>query len=251
MVTFFDSLIAGILQGIFEWLPVSSEGVVAVFLNLFSKAADPVDLALFLHLGTLLAVLIYFRKDWIKVLALKDMVLFRFLFVSTLVSLPFGYLFYKTFDQAAVGAGLLALTGAGLLLTSFFQKRKIESDSAFWDKDKLAVFAGFLQGLSVIPGLSRSGSTIFALSLGKIPPQQILRISYMMSAPAVTASTIFLILSENSFVLSAWPALVFSFLAGFLFLRLLIEFSKKIDFSRFTLVFGILCLAGAFLEAIM
>jgi len=246
-----QAIILGFIQGVTEWLPISSEGMVAVFISLVLKGVDAVDFALFLHLGTLLAVLVYFRKDWLEVLSMKNKPLFRFLSISTLISLPFGFLFYETIGEAAVGAGLLAITGLGLLATSFFQKKRREEAGTFWSLDKLALAAGFLQGLSVIPGLSRSGSTVFALSLGKLSPQEVLRLSYMMSAPAVLASTAFLVANDASFIPFSWPALLFSFLAGLFFLRLLIGLSQRTNFSRFTLVFGLLCLAGAALEAIM
>ena len=62
----------GIIQGIFEWIPVSSEGIVALSSQFFSLNANPVNTAIFLHLGTLLAVMIYFWKDWKGILALKN-----------------------------------------------------------------------------------------------------------------------------------------------------------------------------------
>jgi len=70
--------ILGLLQGVFEWIPISSEGVVALAAKYLGAAQNPVDLALFLHAGTLLAALIYYRRDWMRILTLKDRPLIRF-----------------------------------------------------------------------------------------------------------------------------------------------------------------------------
>ena len=72
-------ILLGIIQGTFEWLPISSEGVTALTTHFLIKTFNPVDLALFLHLGTFFAVLIYFRKDWKEILTFKNPKLFRFL----------------------------------------------------------------------------------------------------------------------------------------------------------------------------
>jgi undecaprenyl-diphosphatase len=134
------------------------------------------------------------------------------------------------------------LTGLGLLLTAYFHKTEKTLQIGF---DKLAIITGFLQGLAVIPGLSRSGSTIFGLSLNKLSPSETLRISYMMSLPVVMASSIFLLISTPELILSGWIALIFSFLAGFASLHLLLNLARKINFFKFALIFGLLCIVGS------
>ncbi len=238
-------IILGILQGIFEWIPISSEGIVALAGQLSNIEFNVIDVALFAHMGTLFAALIYFRRDWLEILTLRDKKLAKFLIIATLISLAVGFFTYKTVRSMAVGAGLLFVMGFALLVTSFFQKTKRSLNLNF---DQLALVSGFLQGLSVIPGLSRSGSTIFALSLGKIAPSQILRISYIMSVPAVFASTAYLGFKNPVLVLEAWPILIFSFLTGFAALHFLIKLSEKINFSKFAFIFGILCLVGALIN---
>jgi len=241
----FSHFILGAVQGVFEWIPISSEGVVALISQFLDGAVGgwrPIDLALFLHLGTLLAVLIYFRKEWKEVITLKNKKLLRFLIIATVFSLAIGYPFYKLVQNAAVGDTLLAITGLGLLLTAYFQKKKKRLEIS---SDKLAALTGFFQGLAVIPGLSRSGATIFSLSLGKSTPAEILKISYMISLPAVLASSSYLFLENPILVFQSWPALIFSFLVGLLSLHFLITLANKINFFKFALVFGLLCLLGA------
>ena len=237
-----DYIILGIIQGIFEWIPISSEGVVALASQFLIKEINPVDLALFLHLGTFFAVLVYFRKDWLDILKFKDLVLLRFLTISTIVSGIIGFGLYYLVRDIAIGSGLLLLTGFGLLITAFFHKSK----TAFGiDFNKLPIIAGILQGLAVIPGLSRSGATIFGLSLGKLDPAQILKLSYMMSAPVVLAMAVFLSFENPVLISETWLALIFSFLTGLLTLNVLLKITEKINFFKFALIFSFICFLGA------
>ncbi len=231
----------GILQGIFEWLPISSEGVVALTSQIFKINFSPIDCALFLHLGTLFAVLIYFRRDFQRIITLKDPKLTKFLLITTLVSLAVGFPLYKAVKEVGLGRNLLFLTGFGLFLTAYFQRKQKKLEIS---ENKLAFLVGFLQGLAVIPGLSRSGATIFGLSLKQRKPSQILKISYLISAPPVGAMVGYFLITRNPSLIS-WPALITSFLMGVLSLNFLIKLSAKINFFKFALIFGILCFLGA------
>jgi len=199
--------------------------------------------ALFLHLGTLLAVLIYFRKDWKEIFLLRDKKLIYFLLIATIISLVVAWPIYRWVRSFVVGNGLLLLMGFGLLITAYFHKKNKAFEISF---NKLAAIAGFLQGLAVIPGLSRSGATIFGLSLSKQKPQSVLKLSYMMSAPIVLASSIYLLIKEPNLVSEGWISLVFSFLVGILTLHFLLSLAKKINFFKFALIFALLCFLGAF-----
>jgi len=238
----------GIIQGVFEWLPISSEGMVALVSQYLIKEINPLEVAIFLHLGTLFAVLIYFRKDWVEVFSLRNNPLLYFLIIATFVSLVVGYSLYNVIFDLAVGSSLLLLTGAGLLFTAYFHKSKRTSGMSF---RKLALIAGFLQGLAVVPGFSRSGATIFGLSLGKFNPKEVLKISYMMSAPVTLAGAGFVFFKNPSFISDGWPALVLSFLVGIVSLRFLIKLASKIDFFKFALIFAVLCFLGAIVGLII
>jgi len=235
-------IILGVIQGIFEWIPISSEGIVALVSQFFITEINPIDVALFLHFGTLFSVLVYFRKDWKEVLMLRNSRLLKFLIISTLVSLIIGYPLYRVVKNIAIGNTLLVIMGFALLLTAFFQKKKKAPKMGF---NKLALISGFLQGLAVIPGLSRSGSTIFGLSFRKIEPQNILKFSYMMSVPAIFASSAYLAFQNPSLASDGWPSLIFSFLVGLLSLHFLLNLAKRTNFFKFALLFGLLCLLGA------
>ncbi len=250
-----DFVFLGIIQGIFEWLPVSSQGIVALAGQFLNIKPDIIETALFLHLGSLFAVLIYFRKDWLEIAALKQKEFLRFLIIVTFVSLAVGYVFFNLVREMIMGAGLLALMGLGLLLTSFLQKKKRQIDPSLDSRFKIfgirinktiiAVLIGFLQGISVIPGVSRSGATIFGLSLILKSPQEILKVSYLISAPVILAASLYLAIKDPFLIYQVWPGLISSFLVGFIALKFLLNLVGKIDFSFFTLIFGLLCLLGA------
>ncbi|MCU0653043.1 MAG: undecaprenyl-diphosphate phosphatase [Candidatus Pacebacteria bacterium] len=246
MADFFIYVILGALQGIFEWIPISSEGVVALAAQSLKVGVNPVDFALFLHLGTLMAALCYYWRDWLKVFSLKDWRLIKFLAITTAISLPIGFIVYKTVESATIGVGLLLLTGACLLFTAYFQSKKT---SIRLGQTQTAIFAGVLQGIAALPGFSRSGSTIFGLSFGGLGPAQILRLSYLMSVPAVVASTGYtLIFKGESASFAAWPAIAASFIVGFLFLDILTKVSARVNFAKFALIFAGLCFVGVALE---
>lgn len=242
----FQYIILGVLQGIFEWLPISSEGVVSLVSNIFKIGVNAVDLSLFLHIGTLMAVIIYFWHDFIDLLMIKDKKFFKFFILVTIISLAVGFPVYKFARELNIGNGLLILMGFALIATAFFQKqgRKFNlSDS------QLALIVGLLQGFSAIPGLSRSGSTIFGLSLKENDPEKVLKTSFIISAPVVFASSAYLILFGDKVLFSsgAFVAIFFSFLVGLMSLKLLLGWAKKINFFWFALIFGLLCLAGGIL----
>lgn len=238
-------ILLGILQGVLEWLPVSSEGMVSLVSRFLLRGTNPVDIALFLHLGTLLAVVIYFWKDWKEVLTFGNLPFLRFLIISTTLSLIIGFPIYKIIREKAIGNSLLVIVGMGLLATSYFHKKRISFNLDFGNK--LAFLVGTLQGLAVIPGLSRSGATVFGLSLGEIKPSDVLKFSYMMSVPVVFASSIYLSLENQDLVWEALPALLSSFLSGILSLHFLLKITQKTSFFKFTFAFGVLCLFGALL----
>lgn len=234
-------ILLGILQGIFEWIPISSEGITSLLSGLLIKEINPIELAIFLHIGTLFSAIVYYRKEWIDVITFKDKKLFRFLLISTAISLTVGFPVFLLIHNITVGSVLLAITGTGLILTSILHKKKIKANIPL---SSASVITGILQGLSVIPGLSRSGTTIFGLSFSNLSPQQILKISYMMSVPVITAATIYLTI-KTPLLLQTWPALIAAFITGIISLHIIIRLSQKINFTMFTAIFGLLCYIGA------
>lgn len=238
-------LLLGVIQGITEWLPISSQGIVALTSRFMELGVNEIDIALFLHLGTMIAVLVYFRKDWISLLKLENPRLLKFLIIATIISLIIGFPIYRFVRNMVIGPLLLFITGIGLMITAWMHKMHRNKG---WRLDKMPYLVGFLQGLSAIPGFSRSGSTIFGLSFANLNSTEILKISYLMSLPVVLTSSLYLIWQEPVLIWTSWPALITSFIVGLISLRLLLKISQRISFAFWAFLFSILCFLGAFIN---
>jgi len=256
-----EAVVSGVLQGITEWLPISSEGVlVLVKTRIFhSPQGLPhlMEQALFLHLGTFLAALIYFRKDVISLLkaffrfnkAKKDQeTVLTFLIIATLMSGFLGLLLFKLLERASssfalAGKGIIVLISCLLLINAFLQikagrKRGEKKESALTTRDGFLL--GFLQGMAVLPGLSRSGLTVSGLLLNKFDSASALRVSFLMSLPIVFFGNLFLNLTDFVFTFNALLALFLSFLFGILTIGFLLRLAKKVNFGWFVLSFAAL-----------
>ncbi|MAF80199.1 UDP-diphosphatase [bacterium] len=261
-----EEVVLGAIQGIAEWLPVSSEGLIALAeINIFKKTGieDIIELALFLHLGTFLAALIYLRKDVITLIKTffsyksaeeKDRVTLKFLVISTIISGILGFGLLKLLIQLGEQIELSGkvITGAiGLLLigTAALQiKRKEEAhrkvEEINW-KDSIAL--GIAQGIAVLPGLSRSGLTIGALLLRKINDTDALRLSFLMSLPIVLAGNIILNIKSFVWSLELFVGLLFSFLFGIVTIHILLTLARKVNLGYFILIFGLIMIGAAFI----
>lgn len=254
-----ESLILGMLQGISEWLPVSSEGILFLIKNNFFQDGSLENIlkqSLFLHLGTFFAVLVYLRKDVLVLLksffsksdnSYENKKIVNFLILATLISGFIGFFFMQFLLELdylldITGKTINLIIGFLLLITAFLQ---FKSSKAGQRKSndlnyKDGILLGFMQGLAVLPGLSRSGLTVSGLLLRKFDEYYALKLSFLMSMPIVLAGNIFLNL--NSFMFS-WVSLI-GFLSAFIFglltIDILLKIAKKINFGYFVLAFGIL-----------
>ena len=262
-----EQIILGIVQGIAEWLPISSEGLIVLLVgNFFNKGIDLETIirqALFLHLGTFLAALIYFRKDVISLIRalfnyrsadLERQKTLKFLIIATLISSLFGFILLKALtgleEQLFFSAKVITLViGLLLLITAVLQ---IKANKGGYKKishleNKDGFLLGFIQGLAVLPGLSRSGLTISTLLLRKFDDVYALKLSFLMSLPVVLGGNIILNLQHGLFLIEAIWGLIFAFVFGLLTIDLLLRFAKKVNFGYFVLFFGILVIASVFI----
>lgn len=249
-MSFFEGIVLGFLQGVFEWLPVSSQGqvmaVAAGFFGFDPKAA--LGYSVLLHAGTLLAAVIFFRKEIFEFAQGKNAKTRNFILIAVgataLTAIP-AYFFLKVFLQSSFL--LLALIGLMLFVTGFIQKTRAKSSSAELSL-KNSLLLGFAQGFSVLPGVSRSGVTTAALLFEGFSPRQAFWMSFLLSIPSVFLAEIFFGLIEG-FVIdgTALVALVFSFVFGLLSINVLLRVAEKINFTLFCYAIGFFYLALAFL----
>ncbi|MBN2101551.1 MAG: undecaprenyl-diphosphate phosphatase [Candidatus Aenigmarchaeota archaeon] len=254
-----DSLIFGVLQGIFEWLPISSQGnLVLVMVGLMGMdPGNALNFAIFLHTGTLLSVIVYFREDVIRILKSlrtykrgysdENNSLLTFLIISTIITGALGFILYKSIQTVAfTGEAFLGLVGLALIITGILQKISEKGKVKFTKPNfKDSVLMGILQGLAIVPGISRSGITVSAFLLRKYEPKEALRLSFLMSIPAVLGAEIGLALMGSLPEISISEALtgvLTSFIVGLIAIHLLIKLTGKIKFWLFCILIGILAL---------
>ena len=256
-----QAIVIGILQGITEWLPVSSSGQLMLSLvELLSVTPEAAfSLAIILHIGTLFAVIVKYRRElveMIKKLSWKDN-LTRFIIVSTIVTgvvgIPAYFILksiflYGELTNAVIG-GLLILTGIVL-----YSSRKMvfgTVDLAKLGYKEMAV-AGAAQGVSILPGVSRSGTTVAAMLLMGIKQDIALKLSFIMSIPAVVGAVV-LDFAGGNFAAGVFGlteiimGIVFAFVFGYLTMDILLKISHKIRFDMFCIILGLIAVIAFFL----
>ncbi len=248
----------GILQGLVEWLPVSSEGVVAgVYALIFDAPLDEaVGFALWLHVGTVPSVLIALRRDIIDIVrevAAKPQApsrTVRFLVVATLVSGVVGLpVLLILSDISAVGGTVATgLIGCFMLFTGYLQLRRHEADNhARQDLSLIdSLLVGVAQGLSVIPGLSRSGMTVAALLSRQVDRKRVLTLSFLLSIPVSLAASIYVGIEYGLvFEANAIFAACVAFVVGLLTIKALMAAAAKMNLGWFVTAVGAVMIVGA------
>jgi undecaprenyl-diphosphatase len=195
MVTIIEALILAIIQGLTEWLPVSSSGHL-VIAQQFLGLNPPLIFDLLLHIGTLVVVIMAFRKDILnilKTLAKRDYSstegkLAFFIVVGSVPIAIVGVLFRENIEQLfsnILAVGIALLINGGVLF--FSEKRKGNKKMGTLD----SILIGIAQAAALIPGLSRSGLTVSTGLLNKIDKQTAFRYSFLLSIPAILGATLF------------------------------------------------------------
>lgn len=261
----FQQIVLGIVQGITEWIPISSEGALFFITTNFFGHVD-IELflrqALILHLGTFFAALIYFRNEVKELfLGLKNYnhadpetkKVLKFLFISTLISGVLGLAILNFLDLVNIeklpltSASLNVFLGLLLLVTGFlqFKASKAGYKKEYHLTNKDSVIQGIVQGIAALPGLSRSGLTISTFLFRNFDETTALRLSFIMSLPIVLIGNILLNFRDLAFVNGMILGILVSFVFGVLTIHLFMEFTRRVRFGYFAVAFGImLILAG-------
>jgi undecaprenyl-diphosphatase len=204
-MTLFQAFILGIVQGLTEFLPISSSGHLVLVPFLFGWELNPEQVFPFdtlVQMGTLVAVIIYFWKDLVSIViavfkGLADRKPFgtqdaRLGWLLVLATIPAGLagllledMVEAAFHSARATAFFLLVTAALLLIAEWLGKRSREMDSMTW---KDAIWIGLAQVLSLFPGVSRSGSTIAGGMTRDLKRSDAARFSFLMSVPIMLAA---------------------------------------------------------------
>lgn len=253
-----SAVLLGALQGVTEWLPVSSEGIVV---SVYSFTQDkPVDeavaYALWLHMGTMVSALVVFRTDIHRLIL--DLLsapkhpssLTCYLVLTTMVSGLIGLPLLVSLKEvtSAIGASAMCTIGVFMIITGVLLLRAgrqgIRSRESVVAAD--AILVGLAQGLAVLPGLSRSGLTVSTLLARGIDRREALVLSFLMSIPASAGAGLYsavdsgLAQTVDGIIASAVAAIV-----GILVIRGVLSMAERLNFGWFVISIGILILVGA------
>ena len=266
MLTLYEAIVIGAVQGIAEWLPISSEGMTTlVMINVFDKTlAEALPISIWLHTGTLLSAAIYFRKDlkgifenipqYISNIGSHkgdDHALISFLVISTLltgiVGLPLVIFATGLTDfsgKLATAFIVLLLIFTGVLQKTALGKEVKKEVPTFND----SLITGIAQGFAALPGISRSGITVSSLLLRNFNASDAIKLSFLMSIPAVLVADIGIAAMGMLTVdLNALVAMLFAFLFGLLTIDLFIKIAQKFDFAKFCIALGVITLFAYFI----
>jgi len=230
----------GIIQGLTEFLPVSSSGHLVLFQGILEIKGNQLLLDIILHLGTLLALIVFLFKD-IKQLLKKRILLYVVLATALTASVVFlgGDFFEGLFLSSEALAVPLLVTGLVLLCTRWFNKGERRMDDL---RVSDAIYLGLAQGFAVIPGISRSGLTISTLLFRNIDKETAFKFSFLVSIPAILGAVILKINDFSQLATFEYRymliGLFFAFISGLMSLKLLLIVVRK---ARLHL-FGYYCL---------
>lgn len=263
------AVLVGFVQGILEWLPVSSEGAIALTMTVVGDASPDIAVkyALFLHAGTAVAATAFYRAELRRVLATLPSLRPRsafdrgtadlaFLGIATLVSGVVGITAYGLLVGLAselAGGAFVALIGALLMVTGVVQ-RVAESRGGLVGRDDPdlldALVVGSLQGLAILPGVSRSGTTVSALLLRGHDGPDSLQLSFLLSIPAALGAGLLGVLDEGVAGVSpsaALTALAVSAVVGYLTVGALVRLVRRVAFWGVCVGFGAVAVLGGVL----
>ncbi|OCC15849.1 Undecaprenyl-diphosphatase [Dissulfuribacter thermophilus] len=245
----FQAVVLGVLQGATEFLPVSSSGHLVLTEYFMDVNGGGLTFDVFLHLGTLLAVLVYFWRDWWKILkslrtpSLKnpDFKLLLLLIIGTIPGGIIGVLLEGWVEQQLRSPWVVVSTLILVAFVLYFADKTMNIKKAISGLNiKDAIIIGISQGLAVVPGVSRSGITMSAgLFLG-LSREEAARFSFLLSCPIILGAGLFegiKFLGTQGASLSQEIILGFlaSFISGLLVISFLLNFLKRHTFLPFVI----------------
>ena len=238
MLSSVEILILSAIQGVSEFLPVSSAAHLVLISKYYAFVNQNLLIDICLHLGSLLAIILYFRNDLFNFLKNKNFLIK--ILVGTIPIIPVGYILYQTglinqLRNLEVIGWMSLIFGIFLYISD---KSKITKKINTSFTNKSAIIIGLFQVFSLIPGVSRSGVTITSGRLLGFNRFDSAKISFFLSIPTLTAASllgIYNIFKEGSAELNflAIIAVIFSFIFSYITIALFLNFVKKFSLNIF------------------
>ena len=230
----FQALILGVLQGITEFLPISSSGHLILLPNFLGWEVQSLAFDTILHLGTSAALIVYFWSELPKFF--NDKSFLKLILVGTIPALFFGVIFGEIIENyfRSIQYVVIFLTLGSILMflaEKFYRKKWHSERMSYFEKLSLreGLIVGIFQSLSLLSGVSRSGSTISGGMFMGLTREAAARFSFILSIPVVIAAGVFKIFDSYQ-ELSIDVPIIFGFIAsavtGIIVIKYLLKFLK-------------------------
>ena len=238
MITkFVETFILGIIQGFSEFIPVSSSAHLLIVSKIYKFSIGSLQLDIGLHLGSLLAIIFYFRNDLLNISKNKNLA--KLIILGSIPLIIIGYIFYSTglidyLRNLKIIAWTTLLFG---ILLFFSDRSKVKSKISTSLNYKSILIIGFLQVLAIIPGVSRSGIVITASRLLNFDRVDSTKIAFYLSIPALAGASFlgikdFLETDINLSIIFLL-SIIFSFIISYLTVKYFLIYVKKFDLKFF------------------
>mgnify|MGYP006107545709 CR=1 FL=1 len=243
-----------IIQGVTEFLPISSTAHLILFAKYFNFNNESLALDISLHLGSLLAIITYFRTDLLDFVEKKK--LFYKIIISSIPVLVFGYILvkfnlidflrnYKLIGWCTILFGVLLYFSDLVKIKKTFKKNFTYST---------ALYIGFFQMLSLVPGVSRSGITITAARFLNFNRTDSAKISFLISIPALAAVSIYNLqnlIAEKTFEITLINlfGIILSFIFSYVTIKFFLQYLKRFSLFSFVVyrvILGVIILLYAY-----
>ena len=239
---FVQILILSIIQGITEFLPISSQSHLILTSKLLGMSDQGLSFDIALHAGSLMAILIYYRKEVTKIMSISDEgIQYLKLIIIGSIPLPIiGLLFVDIVSENLRTINTIAfMTIVFALLLYFAERRNYENKNSFATLSFFTIiFIGFMQTLAIMPGVSRSGIVITAALLLNYSREDSIKIAFLLSIPAIFMATVYQsmqlyevgdieILNEHLL------GMILSFIFSYITIHLFISTINKISFTPY------------------
>ena len=247
-------ILIGLTQGFLEWLPVSSSGILTLILKYYNYT-QAYDLSLLLHLGTTLAVIVKYRDIYFKPIKEGKLTMdIKRIIIATVASLPVGLVTYLISKKIVLlDLSLLSLImGIFLIALACLIKRSRTKLHTRTVSDRDMPIVGLAQGLSTLPGISRSGVTLFTLLSLKIKNQDAVKWSFIIAPPVILGAFIFEIIQSNTLFNLNLDIIIIgniiAFISGYISMEMFLNIARKVGFEKFSLITGLMLILSSIIN---
>ena len=267
----YQAIILGIVQGLTELLPISSSAHLTLIPQIFNWSQVPDSFDVALHFGTLLAIGLFFFKDWLglikggfnKVFKKEDSVdgrMFWYIVVATIPGGAIGFILDKYASDILTKPLIIAIALIVMGIVLYIVDKKSSTKTEYEEMTfKQTFLIGLSQALAFIPGVSRSGVTMTTARAMGVSRESAAKYSFMLSAPIVLAATVFklgdfieyLSIASTTGIIAFILGILVSFIVGIIVIKFLLEYLRKGSFKIFAIyrvIIGILVIVWLILK---